>query len=686
MHLLHLEDSETDAELIARAVQRDCPDSRIDQVRSRTRFQEAVTRGGFDAILADFALENYDGLAAFDFARQHCPDVPFIFVSGAIGEEKAIEAVKRGAADYVMKDRPARLVPAIRQALVLAGEKRLRHEKEAEVAATARRSDLLVQIASELFVAGTDNGSLDLVWRRLAEGANADGYLYAAGEAPGALTIEAQSGLDPTLAGELIGPEMLAALCSEHAEPSGALATSDLPRSSQGWRDGLRARGVRVFSCHRLQAGGRMLGLLVLISSTRDQLTGSEVSFLRTATDLVAAHLERNRLLGEVRRALQSAELANRAKDDLLAALSHELRTPLNPVLLLATDAAANDRLAPEVRADFATIVQHVKLETKLIDDLLDFTRLARNEVSLQSEAVRLHPILEAAARVVAADMAQKSVALELRLDAAHDSVRGDAGRLQQVFWTLLANGLKSIRADGRISVRTRVPRDRTLAVTITDSGAGLTPAEVERALQPFVRGEQPAGSSADAGGLGLGLATASKIVELHGGRIHVSSPGRGRGSSFTVELPALATGPSEQRSRGGLDGERASADQTGRPALLLVEDHEATRRALSGLLNRRGYRVETAGTVHEAREKAAAGQFDLVLCDIGLPDGNGYELMTELHRTLGLAGIALTGFRVNPEDPQFQAAGFVAWLNKPVAMDALEGLLVDALRREHPA
>ena len=406
----------------------------------------------------------------------------------------------------------------------------------------------------------------------------------------------------------------------------------------------------------------------------------------RTA-DLIRLNAELREREAALRASEAQAMAASRAKDDFLAALSHELRTPLNPVLLLATEAAGNARLAPEVRADFDTIAQNVALEARLIDDLLDLTSIERGKLALNLRACEAHEILHEALALVRADIAQKRQRLTLRLEAAHCTIHGDEVRLKQVFWNVLRNAAKFTPSGGEITVETAVPPSAPeLIIRISDTGIGMTPSELGRIFQPFAQGDHAEQRGAHRfGGLGLGLAISRRMVELQGGSICASSNGRDQGTVFLIHLPlerVAATIPAAPLEAAATAIPFELPDD--RPCrILLVEDHKSTALVLANLLLTRRYQVLVAGCVAEARAVASGEDFDLLISDIGLPDGDGYQLMNELrHQRPGLIGIALTGYGMEEDVSRSQTAGFATHLTKPVSVQALENALAMTARR----
>ncbi len=405
------------------------------------------------------------------------------------------------------------------------------------------------------------------------------------------------------------------------------------------------------------------------------QAGGRVVQWFGTNTDIT----EMREIEQELERTRDEALEASRAKDDFLAALSHELRTPLNPVLLLASEAAEDPMLPAQVRADFAAIRKHVSLEARLIDDLLDLTRISRGMLSLDFREHDVHAILRDAIATVSGDVAEKSIALTVHFEANATIVRADAVRMQQAFWNVLKNAVKFTPVGGSIGVASRAVDGATVEIVVTDSGIGMSAAELPRIFEAFAQGDHASRVAAHRfGGLGLGLTISRRVIEMHGGRIEAFSPGPGRGSSFVLALPlvagvgaAPAAEPPPQLS--------AVAEHSGR-RVLLIEDHAPTRTAITRLLVRRGFEVVASATAAEARSAMQEVRFDLLVSDIGLPDGNGCDLMREFAGSCGAPGIALTGYGMEQDMARTHAAGFSAHLTKPINVQALDHAIAEAM------
>ncbi len=395
---------------------------------------------------------------------------------------------------------------------------------------------------------------------------------------------------------------------------------------------------------------------------------------------------ERKHAEEALRVAMVEIERASRAKDEFLAALSHELRTPLTPVLLSAAALQQDDRLPQDVRDQLVMMERNIGLEARLIDDMLDLSRIAHGKLLLRTQPCDAHTLIALAVEMVRGDAQGKRQTMEIDLAAGRSHLIGDPARLQQVFWNLLKNAVKFTPESGRLSVRSRDKADR-LALEISDSGIGISPESIERIFLPF---EQAGAVSADHRfgglGLGLGLSIAKAILDLHGGSIQAKSSGLGQGATFHVELPATAaplgaTPESISQPSGDLATEPRDHRAGSRALrLLLVEDHQSTLDVLERLLTRAGHRVTTATSVAGALGAASAGAVDAVISDLGLPDGTGFELMRKLRSEFGLRGIALSGYGMDEDLRRSHEGGFDAHLTKPIDFVELERALEDLM------
>ncbi|HEV8378794.1 MAG TPA: ATP-binding protein, partial [Tepidisphaeraceae bacterium] len=391
-----------------------------------------------------------------------------------------------------------------------------------------------------------------------------------------------------------------------------------------------------------------------------------------TMVVLAAVVADRQQAQERERAARTEAERANSAKDQFLAVLSHELRTPLTPVMLAAS-ILENDRALPErVREDLQTIRRNVELEARLIDDLLDLTRITRGKLQLDLHVVDIHELIRHAIDICCRD---SRVRLEVKLEAAKHHVRADPARIQQVFWNLLNNAQKFTPEGGAISICSR-NSDGNVIVEVADTGAGIDPDLLPKLFAAFAQGERETVQKGN-GGLGLGLAISKALVSAHGGTISGHSEGRGRGATFTVQMPTCAA----PQPRLPADSKESEArDQTPQGLrILLVEDHQSTLVMLGKLLSAMQHQVTLATSIAAAEKALESNSFDLLISDLGLPDGLGYELMQRARSRYGIKGIALSGYGMDSDIERSKQAGFLEHLTKPIDMDTLEAAIARA-------
>jgi signal transduction histidine kinase/CheY-like chemotaxis protein len=379
---------------------------------------------------------------------------------------------------------------------------------------------------------------------------------------------------------------------------------------------------------------------------------------------------------------------ANASKDQFLALLSHELRNPLSPVIAMVGELEARAPDSPEIRRALEVIRRNVELEARLIDDLLDVTRISKGKLQLSLETASVHEILQRSYEICREDIAAKDLKIEFRLRAKHAFVEGDPARLQQVFWNLIKNSVKFTPEKGRIVIETLNPSPETIEIRTTDTGIGIEADKMDRIFNAFEQGQSSI--TRRFGGLGLGLAISKAMVAAHGGKIRAESRGKDRGASFIVTLSTMATpapvsGDGIKPAPKAAELKEAMVAGSGR-GILVVDDHLDTCTGMKMMLERRGYRVTIAHTADEAVEKTQHQEFDLVISDIGLPDRSGYELMRELSATKGLRGIALSGFGMENDVSRARAAGFSEHLTKPINFDRLEESIQSLLEPEPAA
>ena len=366
----------------------------------------------------------------------------------------------------------------------------------------------------------------------------------------------------------------------------------------------------------------------------------------------------------ELHLANEELRQASNAKDDFLAVLSHELRTPLTPALAAASYLAEHDELPVELRDEVEAIRGGVQLEARLIDDLLDLTKITRGKIELSLKTVDAHDVIEKTIEIVREDVRQNQLDVVTEFGASDHHVRADRVRLQQVFWNLLNNAVKFTAKGGRITLRSW-NEEGQFGLEVRDTGVGIERELQERIFQPFEQGESSI--RRQFGGLGLGLTISKKLVDLHGGTIAVRSEGRNHGASFQVMLNAVAA-PEKVKS-----GRTPSSPMVAKGLdLLLVDDHPQTLRVLARLLRKLGHNVFTADSVKSALRLLDGARFDLLISDIGLPDGNGCDVMRAAKQRQALPGIAVSGFGTEDDIKRSSGAGFAVHLTKPIDVHQL--------------
>jgi len=362
---------------------------------------------------------------------------------------------------------------------------------------------------------------------------------------------------------------------------------------------------------------------------------------------------------------------ANAAKDQFLALLSHELRSPLSPVIAMVGELEAEMPDSQPVREALEVVRRNVELEARLIDDLLDVTRISKGKLQLTFETICIHQILQRAYEICRKEIEEKNLDVEFQFRAVQTYVEGDPARLQQVFWNLIKNSVKFTPDKGRIAIETLNPTPDKIEARVIDTGIGIEQEKIDKIFNAF---EQGSDITRRFGGLGLGLAISRALIDAHGGKVRVQSSGKDKGATFSVELNTVLAPI-------GRDGESQDeqVDRAPEPAIpshrrvLLVDDHHDTCIGMKRMLERHGYKITLAHSAEQAVEKVRSEEFDLLISDIGLPDRSGYELMREVRLNKDLPGIALSGFGSEQDVNLAREAGFAEHLTKPINFERLE-------------
>ena len=422
-------------------------------------------------------------------------------------------------------------------------------------------------------------------------------------------------------------------------------------------RDAILSLGIRGFLCAPMTSGGRTIGVLSLVR------TGDGTPFGERDVALAVELAHRAALAVDNARLYREAQEANRVKDEFLANLSHELRTPMTAILGWAHLLQLGDIDDEQMRLGIDTIRQSGQAQAKLIDELLDVSRIVTGKLHLNPAPLDLCEVIRAAVAAIrpTADARRQTLIPELAVERLPTT--GDAARLQQVFWNLLSNAVKFTPPGGTIRIALQQRDAGTARITVADTGEGIPPA-----FLPFVfeRFKQAATLSRGRSGLGLGLAIARDLVELHGGTIVAESEGEGRGSTFTVTLPlhaAAVVAPAIDQERVPLQGRR----------VLLVEDDDATRTLLATILRNFGADVRASSCVADALADARDFDAEILISDIEMPGDDGIALLHELRgRAATLPAIAVTGYADAQSRDRILSAGFDGFVAKPLDPHAL--------------
>jgi PAS domain S-box-containing protein len=459
------------------------------------------------------------------------------------------------------------------------------------------------------------------------------------------------------------------------------------------WREALRESGcIRNLEALYRTRGGEIRAALL---SAEIIDVGGEPCILAVSADITErkrAEEERAQLLKREQALRVEAEQANRLKDEFLATISHELRTPLNAILGWA-NMLRSGRLDPEITARAVEIIErNARSQAKIVEDLLDISRIITGKLRLNIGPVELSPVIEAALDVIRPAAAAKDIRLEVMLDSHAGPVAGDPERLQQVIWNLLSNAVKFTDKGGRVQTRLR-RHNSQVSLTVSDTGQGISPEFLPFVFDRFRQADS--GYARAHGGLGLGLAIVRQLVEMHGGSVSASSPGEEQGTTFTVNLPLMITHPAAPASTlPEARDEQAAARGMAfdcPPALvnlhlLVVEDDLDARLLLHVLLKQCEAEVRAAGSVAEAFGVIEEWEPDLLISDIEMPGEDGYSLIQKIRshdkgELRRLPAIALTAHARGDDRVRALTAGFDAYVAKPFEPSELINVILSLAR-----
>lgn len=418
---------------------------------------------------------------------------------------------------------------------------------------------------------------------------------------------------------------------------------------------------------------GEVLGGIFFGHAGADRFTEEHEHLAAGIAGWTAVALDNARLFHAAETARAAAEAANREKDEFLATMSHELRTPLNAVLGWASimRSRALDETMRQVGLE--TIERNARAQSRIIEDLLDISRIVAGKLLLESAPVDLRGVVDSALDAIRLAAEAKQIAVRRVIGSSMAVVGGDAARLHQVVSNLLTNAVKFTARGGWIEVRLQQD-DATARISVADNGAGISAAFLPHVFERFRQADQT--STRSHGGLGLGLAIVRHMIDLHGGHVRADSPGPGLGATFTIELPLLNGASARAASSQEIEPAAAAVPSLQGLRLLVVEDDEDARFLIVHLLEHAGASVTPAGSAADALAMVDALQPHLIISDIGMPEQDGYELIRELRRRGGpsanVPALAVTAYAGAQDHERALAAGFQDHLGKPIVPDTL--------------
>jgi signal transduction histidine kinase/DNA-binding response OmpR family regulator len=648
-------------------------DYTVESVADGEQALGAARRQRPDLVLTDIMMPRLDGLELLKALRadESLRDVPIILLSARAGEEARVEGLAAGVDDYLVKPFTARELQArVGASLMLA---RLRREFNQSLAADLNAIGRLYEVGS---LCARADSEFESCLRALLEAAIAitganGGNLQLLDRDTGKLEIAVHRGFEqPFLdffarvhAGE-------ASVCGAAMQSVERVVVEDVTRSElfagQASLDVLLAAGVRaVQSTPLLSSAGQVLGMVSTHFSRPHRPNERALRFMDLLARQAADYLERKRVENALESSREQLRQGDRLKDEFLAMLAHELRNPLAPIgnaIEILTREFATDSRAQ----GFMDMIRRQVIQlTRLVDDLLDVARITQGRIQLRRRPVDLSSVITQAVETVEPQLLDKQHRMSVAISSSVPLyVNGDFARLVQCVGNVLSNAVKYTDPHGEISVRARV-EDAVIVIEVSDTGVGISPELLSRIFDLFVQSDRTLDRSQ--GGLGIGLAVVKRLVQMHGGEIHVRSAGLGHGSTFEVRLPRIDLPE--------VLPEEVEQLQTTPRRVLIVDDNVDAADSLAMLLSAEGHETAVVYRGRDALDRVPAFRPDIVLLDIGLPEMDGYEVARRLRERSDMKGVrlvALTGYGQADDRQRGQAAGFEDYLVKPVELSAL--------------
>ncbi len=640
LRVLLVEDSEDDAELLINQLERSGYEVIYQRVDNPVAMAAALAED-WDVVLADYSLPKFSATAALKLLQSKKLDLPFIIVSGSIGDGIAVAAMKAGAHDYLMKDNLARLVPAIARELQEAANRKERQQIQSELRESEDRWQLALR------------GNNDSIWDWDIQN-NTVFFSARWQEMLGYANEEITIDFDECLR-------------RMHLE--------DRDWVNQALQEHLAGKTQFFRTEHRIRCQDGSYKWVLARGQALWDAAGNPIRMVGSHTDITAA----KQMEEALRQQAETLAEANRLKDEFLAIVSHELRTPLNAILgwsqILRTRKFNEARTAQALE----TIERNAKLQKQLIEDLLDVSRTIQGKLQLTVSPTNLVEVIEAAIETIQIAADAKSIEIKTLFDAPVGLVNGDANRLQQVLWNLLSNAIKFTPSGGYIQVGLLAIGD-SLVVEVKDTGIGIKPEFLPYVFDRFR--QENSSTTRSYGGLGLGLAIVRHLVELHGGTVDVTSLGEGQGTTFTVRLPQIQKSEELTESPASISCQPTPLANL---QILVVDNDTDTQEFLVTALTEYGANVVAAASTDEALKVLERIKPDVLVSDIGMPGEDGYDLIQQVRSLVeplrNLPAVALTAYASEGDRAKALDAGFQIHLSKPVEPHKLVAVVAQLAR-----
>lgn len=669
--ILHLEDSDIDFDLIRVWLAKGKLDGELIRAVSKEEFLEKLSLEEISVILSDYHVPSFDGVEAFEIAKNRLPHVPFIFVSGALGEERAIETLKLGATDYVLKHRLERLVPSVERALRDAAERLKLHRAQEEVERQNRRLRILVRTAEKLLTSPDPEPFMGELFESVCADLGLSGYFrFHVTDDGSSLQLGGFGGVSDRQITPLKILPMHDSFCGRVAQTGLADTVTFVQQSTNPQLAVMKSCGVRAYACVPLRSRGKVFGTLSFAANDRDQFGSDDLEVIRTVCHYVEIVHEKNSLAREAGERAERMKEEDKRKDQFLAILAHELRNPLAPLRnglqVLKLSKTASSDAAIRSRSIMERQLAHM---VRLIDDLLDISRISQNKLELRCSDVSLADIIESAIETARPHI--EAEGHQFAVDCPKDEVRiyADCTRLAQVVSNLLINSAKYTPSGGRVSLNV-MASSSSVTIVVADTGIGIPADYLPRIFDMFSQADR--GVERSKGGLGIGLALVRALVEMHGGVVSAMSTGVGQGSAFTVQLPRTGA-PNAVSVNGSM---HVVSHDTCKRKILVVDDNRDSAESMAMMLELQGSEVFRAYDGEEAVRMAERYRPDLILMDVGMPKLNGLDAARAIRKTDwgGMTRIvALTGWGQDKDRERSREAGCDGHLVKPVNPEALD-------------